>query len=103
LGLTDGAFYAHSDSKDDLVAATVARQLHTQCESVGGPPPGRAGVEHIVREYLSVQHRDDPGHGCPSAALLDEIGRTSELTFDTQRGTPPPVQPPRCVPDGGLR
>ena len=80
MGLTDGAFYAHSDSKDDLVAATVARQLHTQCESVGGPPPGRAGVEHIVREYLSVQHRDDPGHGCPSAARLDEIGRSADAT-----------------------
>jgi hypothetical protein len=43
-------------------------------------PPGRAGVEHIVREYLSVRHRDDPGHGCPSAALLDEIGRSADAT-----------------------
>ena len=30
-----------------------------------------------MREYLSVRHRDDPEHGCPSAALLDEIGRCS--------------------------
>jgi TetR/AcrR family transcriptional repressor of nem operon len=43
-------------------------------------PPGRAGVEHIVREYLSVRHRDDPGHRCPSAALLDEIGRSADAT-----------------------
>jgi hypothetical protein len=43
-------------------------------------PPGSAGVEHIVREYLSVRHRDDPGHGCPSAALLDEIGRSADAT-----------------------
>ena len=79
-GLTNGAFYAHFDSKDDLVATTVAPQLHAQCESVGVLPPGRAGVEHILREYLSVRHRDDPGHGCPSAALLDEIGRSADAT-----------------------
>ena len=43
-------------------------------------PPGRAGVEHIVREYLSVQHRDDPVQACPSATLLDEIGRCADAT-----------------------
>ena len=42
--------------------------------------PGRAGVEQYVREYLSVQHRDNPGDGCPSAALLDEIGRCTDAT-----------------------
>jgi TetR/AcrR family transcriptional repressor of nem operon len=29
-GLTNGAFYAHFDSKDDLVASTVAEQLREQ-------------------------------------------------------------------------
>jgi hypothetical protein len=42
--------------------------------------PGRAGVEQYVREYLSVQHRDNPDDGCPSAALLDEIGRSTDAT-----------------------
>ena len=32
-GLTNGAFYAHFDSKDDLVATTVADQLREQRES----------------------------------------------------------------------
>ena len=41
--------------------------------------PG-AGVEQLVREYLSVRHRDDPEQGCPSAALLDEIGRCPAST-----------------------
>ena len=27
-----------------------------------------------MRAYLSVEHRDNPDDGCPSAALLDEIG-----------------------------
>ena len=42
--------------------------------------PGRAGVEQYVRDYLSVQHRDNPDDGCPSAALLDEIGRCTQAT-----------------------
>jgi TetR/AcrR family transcriptional regulator, transcriptional repressor for nem operon len=79
-GLTNGAFYAHFDSKDELVASTVAHQLHTQCTSVGELSPGRAGMEQLVREYLSIQHRDDRAHGCPSAALLDEIGRSADAT-----------------------
>ena len=56
-GLTNGDFHAHFSSKDDLVATTVAHQLHAQCESVGVLLPGRASVERIVRECLSVQHR----------------------------------------------
>jgi len=74
-GLTNGAFYAHFDSKEDLVANVVADQLRKQCESLSELAPGRDGVEHFVRAYLSVEHRDTPEDGCPAAALLDEIGR----------------------------
>jgi AcrR family transcriptional regulator len=74
-GLTNGAFYAHFSSKDDLVAHVVADQLDTQAESFRALPPGRAGLEGFLREYLSPQHRDKPADGCPSAALLDEIAR----------------------------
>lgn len=79
-GLTNGAFYAHFDSKDDLVAAVVGDRLRAQCAGVGALAPGRAGVEQLVRDYLSVRHRDNPGYGCPSAALLEEIGRRPEAT-----------------------
>ncbi|MDP9492292.1 MAG: TetR/AcrR family transcriptional regulator [Actinomycetota bacterium] len=72
-GLTNGAFYAHFDSKDDLVAATVADQLREQRETYSAQ-----SLEEIVRGYLSIQHRDDPEGGCPSAALLDEIARSSD-------------------------
>ena len=32
------------------------------------------------RAYLSPEHRDDCGEGCPSAALLDEIVRRPAVT-----------------------
>ena len=79
-GLTNGAFYAHFESKEDLVASALAEQLREQRESFSAQPPGRAGFEQIVRTYLSVEHRDNPEGGCPSAALLDEITRSPAAT-----------------------
>lgn len=53
-GLTNGAFYAHFASKDDLVTTAIADQLKVQAESVVAlAEPGRAGLEQIVRGYLS--------------------------------------------------
>ena len=81
-GLTNGAFYAHFKSKDDLVASVIADQLGAQAQSFSELAPGRAGLEEFLREYLSPQHRDNPGAGCPAAALLDEIGRCPAETKD---------------------
>ena len=72
-GLTNGAFYAHFDSKGDLVSTAVTNQLREQRERYS-----TQSLEEIVRGYLSPQHRDDTEGGCPSAALIDEIVRSSD-------------------------
>ena len=79
-GLTNGAFYNHFASKDDLIATVVAAQLTDQAAVIDALPVGRASMQTYLRQYLSPAHRDDRAGGCPSAALLDEIGRCDEAT-----------------------
>jgi AcrR family transcriptional regulator len=79
-GLTNGAFYAHFASKEDLVANVLADQLRAQRQRFDAQPSDRAGLEAIIRAYLSPQHRDQYAAGCPSAALLDEIARRPAAT-----------------------
>ena len=81
-GLTNGAFYAHFESKEDLVANVLADQLRSQRKSFDEQPSDRAGLEAFVRSYLSPEHRDQFADGCPSAALLDEIARRPADTKD---------------------
>ena len=81
-GLTNGAFYAHFSSKEDLVANVLADQLRAQRQSIDVEPSDRAGLEAFVRAYLSPEHRDQFADGCPSAALLDEIARRPGGTRD---------------------
>ncbi len=58
-GLTHGAFYGHFNSKDDLIAQTLAHLLEqANRETTSG---------HLPR-YLSADHRDNPASGCPTAA-----------------------------------
>ena len=78
--LTNGAFYAHFASKEDLVANVLADQLRAQRQSLDAQPSDRAGLEAFARSYLSPQHRDQSADGCPSAALLDEIARRPAAT-----------------------
>jgi TetR/AcrR family transcriptional regulator, transcriptional repressor for nem operon len=78
-GLTNGAFYAHFESKEDLVRAVLD----------GAPDRGLAsnlsanvGLEKSIRDYLGMRHRDNAGSGCPTAALVAEIARHPRETRD---------------------
>ena len=52
-GLTNGAFYGHFRSKEDLVANVLADQLRAQRQSFDAQPSDRAGLEAFIRSYLS--------------------------------------------------
>lgn len=78
-GLTNGAFYGHFASKDDLVAGVVTDQLATQRDRIDEAiAASDTGVEEVVRAYLSPAHRDRPADGCVSAALLGEIAHSGD-------------------------
>lgn len=72
-GLTHGAFYGYFNSKDDLIAQMLANLLLPPPEGASDVPDG--DIHFYSSAYLSGRHRDDPGNGCPYAALGSEIAR----------------------------
>ncbi|MFG3135973.1 TetR/AcrR family transcriptional regulator [Streptomyces sp. NPDC048211] len=79
-GLTHGAFYKQFASKEALVDEATAHAFAelTQRHSVGlaGHDGQReAAQQALIDTYLSVEHRDAPGDGCPVAALATDIAR----------------------------
>jgi len=79
-GLTNGAFYAHFDSKEDLVRAVLLDAFGQRQQRLRANLEHKVGIETTVRNYLSARHRDDAGTGCPSAALVAEIARHPKET-----------------------
>ena len=97
LGLTHGGFYAHFESKDALVQASLeaaAAQTLDRWElpSCAGksdaaaavtaelehPAAGASALRELIDHYLSPQHRDDPGGACPLPTLAAELGLRGE-------------------------
>ena len=62
-GLTHGGFYAHFDSRDDLVVQAMAEATRQQRQLwVSGidETPAEQRVAHLAARYLSPTHRDRP-------------------------------------------
>ncbi|MBW8813379.1 MAG: TetR/AcrR family transcriptional regulator [Caulobacterales bacterium] len=78
-GLTNGAFYPHFRSKADLVRESLKAALDEQADQLR-QALASGGLEAILSVYLSAEHRDNPGAGCASAALLPEVGRQPDET-----------------------
>ncbi|MEK1850992.1 MAG: TetR/AcrR family transcriptional regulator [Phyllobacterium sp.] len=78
-GLTNGAFYPHFQSKAELVRESMAAALETQSHQLQ-EALASDGPEMAIEAYLSAEHRDNPGKGCASAALLPEIARQPSET-----------------------
>ena len=85
-GLTNGAFYAHFDSKEDLVRAVLLDSLTRRELKLRANLEGKVGLETTVRDYLSARHRDGAGSGCPTAALVAEIARHPKETREAFTG-----------------
>lgn len=80
LGLTQGGFYNHFESKDDLAREAVAKAwqgTYERLEKVLRDPEG-GGIEALVDSYLSPAHRRNAALGCVAAALSPEIARSAE-------------------------
>jgi TetR/AcrR family transcriptional regulator, transcriptional repressor for nem operon len=78
-GLTVGGFYKHFDSRDDLFAEAMdesVREMGEMLTSWSKKVPKGEFWKEIVKKYLSIEHCEDPGMGCPMAALAPDIART---------------------------
>ncbi len=77
-GLTHGGFYAHFDSKDDLIAAAVDRMFEESRARFREWTDGKDRPEALrsyINAYVSRTHRDKPESGCAIAALSSDIRR----------------------------
>jgi TetR/AcrR family transcriptional repressor of nem operon len=81
-GLTNGAFYSHFSSKEDLVREVLTDALARREEQHKANLESGVALETTIRDYLSTRHRDRAGTGCPTAALVAEIARHPKPTRD---------------------
>ena len=82
-GLTHGGFYAHFDSRDDLVIEAFTHAMDRSTErwrKLAEQTPRERRFATIVNSYLTSLHRDDPGRGCAIPTLGAEIARESSRT-----------------------
>jgi TetR/AcrR family transcriptional regulator, transcriptional repressor for nem operon len=80
--LTVGTFYTHFKSKEALLREALLRSLDARHEEFKQALHG-ADLEMVVRAYLSPEHRDATGTGCPIAALASEVARHPRATRHT--------------------
>ena len=77
-GLTNGGFYAHFKSRDDLLAGGVEQMFREgRARAILEQPDrdARANLAAFLDFYLSPAHRDARTFGCPLAFLSTEAPR----------------------------
>ena len=77
-GMTHGAVYSHFASKEELAAAAVrqsADEIRENWIADAGGEGSPGMLNRLVRSYVSRAHRDQPGTGCPMAAMGPDATR----------------------------
>jgi len=80
-GLTHGGFYAHFDSKDDLVAQAITHMFDAANSRVLNVTAGRepaVALANYVDFYLSPAHRLERANGCPIPTLSGDLANLSD-------------------------
>jgi AcrR family transcriptional regulator len=77
-----GTFYTHFKSKEALLREALVGSLDARHAELKQALHG-ADIETLVRAYLSPEHRDAAGTGCPVAALASEVARHPRATRHT--------------------
>ena len=82
-GMTHGGFYRHFDSKEKLVTEVCKAATSSMVDRLSRlttHKSGRQAVKALAEFYLSQEHRDNPGAGCPLAAIGSELARMDANT-----------------------
>jgi TetR/AcrR family transcriptional repressor of nem operon len=80
-GLTHGGFYAHFESKDDLLVQAIDQMFEqslAQADALMGDMEPAEGLGRYVSFYLSPLHRDQRDQGCPLPTLSADLPRLAE-------------------------
>lgn len=80
VGLTNGGFYFHFDSKEALASEALLHAIDAGREKFTTIFGGGPDLERALHAYLNSSHRDDLAAGSPSAVLLPDIARHSVTT-----------------------
>jgi TetR/AcrR family transcriptional regulator, transcriptional repressor for nem operon len=84
-GLTHGGFYAHFESKDDLVASAIGQmfeETRSNWDRLTTEKKPAAALAAYIDFYLSIAHRDAVTAGCPIPILAPELRRLGKPSRD---------------------
>jgi TetR/AcrR family transcriptional regulator, transcriptional repressor for nem operon len=79
-GLTHGAFYAHFESREAMLAEAADRagaESNSLAASVIAAVPSDQALQALMQVYLSKEHLESIETGCPISALGSEMPRQS--------------------------
>jgi TetR/AcrR family transcriptional repressor of nem operon len=88
-GMTVGGFYAHFQSKEELVCEVLKRTSSAMRERLFSrldEKPEAVRAEVVLKRYLSALHRDETERGCPLPAVVGEVGTTASEYGDVLAG-----------------